>query len=289
MQRASRSLHCQRSRKKVRSCCSDRRHPVQSRTERELGQDRAATNRIFALAERQWRDYRAREPGTCFSDSGFSVDLADAYALQDAVALLRTGAGDHVIGYKVGCTGVGTVQQFGMAGPIRGCLFESEIQEHGVAIDFHTFANLAIEGEMAVRIGSGGAIDAVFPVIELHHFVFRRIPKTLPELVANNGLNGGFVLPDKLWLTSREYVEKSGVLSVRINGEQIAFGELWPMPGGAEASLDWLCGHLAEFGHRLHPGQIVLAGTPLGLYPVRPGDRVTVLVDGRVGTKCAIL
>ena len=68
------------------------------------------------------------------------------------------------------------------------------------------FANLAIEGEMAARIGADGTISAVFPVIELHHFVFRGARKTLPELVANNGLNGGIVLPTEDWLLSQAYI-----------------------------------------------------------------------------------
>jgi 2-keto-4-pentenoate hydratase len=83
------------------------------------------------LADRQWRDYRARQPGTCFADPDFVLSLADAYELQDAVAKLRVAAGDRLIGYKVGCTGTGTVQQFGMQGPIRGCLFKSEIRKDG--------------------------------------------------------------------------------------------------------------------------------------------------------------
>ena len=40
------------------------------------------TSEIQALADRQWRDYGAREPGTCFSDPGFALDLARA-ALAD--------------------------------------------------------------------------------------------------------------------------------------------------------------------------------------------------------------
>jgi hypothetical protein len=74
------------------------------------------TSELQALADRQWRDYRGREPGTCFSDLGFTLDLARAYELQDAVTALRIFAGDRLVGYKVGCTGAGTVQQFGMEG-----------------------------------------------------------------------------------------------------------------------------------------------------------------------------
>jgi 2-keto-4-pentenoate hydratase len=243
---------------------------------------------IKALADRQWRDYRAREPGACFADPGFTLDLAQAYALQDAVVALRVSAGDRLIGYKVGCTGPGIVQQFGMEGPIRGSLFESEIREHRDTVMGSEFANLAIEGEMAAQIGADETIAAVFPVIELHHFVFRGVRKTLPEVVANNGLHGGFVLPHGDWLLSRDYLERRGELSVRINDHLVASGELWPMPGGMLASLGWLREHLAKTGRALLPGQIILAGTALGLYPVRQGDHIAVRVDDVIGSECTV-
>ena len=241
------------------------------------------------LADRQWRDYRARQPGTCFADPDFVLSLADAYELQDAVAKLRVAAGDRLIGYKVGCTGTGTVQQFGMQGPIRGCLFKSEIRKDGDVLNFDDFASLAVEGEMAVRIASDGSITAAFPVIELHHFVFRGARKTLPELVANNGLNGGIVLPHDDWLSSTTYLEREGALSVQIKGCLVASGELWPMSGGVECSLQWLQQHLTDVRADLLPGHVVLTGTPLGLYPVRRGDRVTVLVDGKIGSSCLVV
>ena len=243
---------------------------------------------IQTLAEDQWCDYRARNPGRCFSDPGFTLDLWQAYALQDAVAALRVSAGDCLSGYKVGCTGPGIVQQFGMEGPIRGSLFESEIREHRSTVMGEDFANLAIEGEMAVRIGVDDTIAAVFPVIELHHFVFRGVRKTLHELVANNGLNGGFVLPHADWLLSRDYLGRRGKLSVWINDRLVTSGELWPMSGGMLASLAWLRGHLAKTDRALLPGQIILTGTALGLYPVRPGDRIAAYVDDVIGSECTV-
>ena len=192
------------------------------------------------LADRQWRDYRAREPGACFADPSFVLDLAQAYELQRAVSALRIAAGDRVIGYKVGCTGPGTVAQFGMEGPILGYLYESEVRQSGDTLDMTAFARLAIEGEMALRIGDDGQIAAAFPIIELHHFVFRAPRKTLTELVANNGLNGGIVLPGESWLSSRQYVSQRATLSVRVNGSTVGSGELWPLAGGPASSLDWL-------------------------------------------------
>src|SRR5271156_5366597 len=110
------------------------------------------------LADRQWRDYSAREPGTCFADPGFVLDLPQAYELQRAVSALRVAAGNRIVGYKVGCTGPGTVAQFGMEGPIRGCLYESEVRHSGDALEAADYAHLAIEGEMALQIGEDGEI-----------------------------------------------------------------------------------------------------------------------------------
>ncbi len=243
---------------------------------------------LAELADRQWRDYRAREPGTCFADTGFVLDLPQAYDLQQAVSALRVAAGDRVIGYKVGCTGPGTVAQFGIEGPIRGYLYESEIRHTGDELDMAAFAHLAIEGEMALRIGDDGQIAAAFPVIELHHFVFRAPRKTLAELVANNGLNAGIVLPEEAWLSSRTYLAKDALLSVRVNGSVLGSGDLWPLPGGPLASLGWLRRHLAEFTLTLVPGQIVLAGTPLDLYLVESGDHIAVFIDDELVTQCSV-
>jgi 2-keto-4-pentenoate hydratase len=175
-----------------------------------------------------------------------------------------------------------------MAGPIRGYLYKSEIRRTGDTLDRTAFAHLAIEGEMAMRVGDSGEIAAAFPVIELHHFVFRAPHKTLAELVANNGLNAGVVLPDEAWLLSRTYLTKQATLSVRVNDRVVGSGDLWPLPGGPGASLDWLRRHLAEFGLALMPYQIVLAGTPLGLYPVETGDHVAVFIDEEPTAHCSI-
>jgi len=244
---------------------------------------------LAALADRQWRDYCARDPGSCFSNPGFALDLQEAYALQGAVSALRVANGDRVVGFKVGCTGPGTTAQFGMAGPIRGYLYESELHWDGVSLDAVSFSQLAIEGEMALRIGEDGEIAAAFPVVELHHFVFRGPRKTLTELVANNGLNGGIVLPLDGWLSHSLSSVKGAKLAVQIGDRCAGSGELWPLPGGAAASVDWLRRHLSEFGSALTPGQIVLAGTSLDLYPVAPGDTVTVLLDRVPAVRCSIV
>ena len=60
------------------------------------------------------------------------------------------------------------------------------------------------------------------------------------------------------------------------------------MPGGAGGSLDWLEDHLAAHDLQLSNGDLVLAGTTLGLYPVHPGDAITVYLDHQPALQCSI-
>jgi 2-keto-4-pentenoate hydratase len=131
------------------------------------------------LAARQYGDYRRKTPGTYFAEDHPPLSVEQAYAVQAGVARLRARDGSAVVGYKVGCVGAKMRERFGMDGPIRGFLYGDELHRSGAAISWSRHANLAIEGEMAVRLGNGGEIVSAFPVIELHDYVFRAPRKTL--------------------------------------------------------------------------------------------------------------
>jgi 2-keto-4-pentenoate hydratase len=243
---------------------------------------------LAALAERQWHDYRQRTPGTYFGEGHGALNINDAYAVQMEVARLRCQAGEAIAGYKVGCIGPAVVEQFGMSGPIHGRLFHGELHASGATLPHSAYMNLAIEGEMAVRIGTDGAIAAAFPVIEFHHFCFRGTPRTLGELVANNGINAGAVIPGADVSKPLESWGTARALTVAINANPIDSGDLWAMAGGADEAVDWLRDDLGRHGVSLAPGDLVLTGTPLGLHPVQPGQRVSVSVDGRELVTCQI-
>ena len=238
---------------------------------------------INEIAKRQLRDYRNINPGTCFSTDNFDLSINEAYAVQEAVVELRSQEGETVIGYKVGCTGPGTTKLFGMEGPIRGTLFDSEIHESGVELNADHFCNLAIEAEMAIKIGDDGEMNLIFPIIELHNFVFRASKKSLSELIANNGLNRGVILSNKNWHTPADAYKKTSALSLEINGSEIDSGAMWPMAGGP-----WLEKHLRDRNLSVNGGDIILAGTALGLHKVKSGDRVNVKIDGEIAVQCTV-
>jgi 2-keto-4-pentenoate hydratase len=236
---------------------------------------------VRGLAARQLTDYRARMPGTFFAEEDHPrLSIDDAYAVQAGVASLRAAEGEPVAGYKVGCTGLSVREQFGMDGPIRGFLYETELYPSGIKLSYASYANLAIEGELAVRLGDDAHITRVFLVIELHNYVFRSKTPNLQELIANNGLHAGVVLPATEGAQWRGEEPLDGALRVEINGRTVEEGPMSGVPGGPAGSVEWLRQHLAAYGLALRPQQLVLTGTPLGLIPLRPGDSVRVTAEG---------
>ena len=131
-------------------------------------------------------------------------------------------------------------------------------------------------------------VKAAFPLIEFHNFIFRAERKTLPELIANNGIHAGIILPEMDWQNSTKHLYKDAQLTLCINGLDVGTTGLWPNGNGPEASVTWLRSNLESYGIELEAGSIVLAGTALGLYPVEGGDEVTVHLDKKPIVSCTI-
>jgi 2-keto-4-pentenoate hydratase len=226
------------------------------------------------LALRQLEDLARLTPGTYFNLPDRSLSLDEAYTVQERIVALRVANGEQIGGYKLGCLGPKIRAAFGMDGPIRGTLFRNEFHRSGAILSCARYANLAIEGEMAVRIGADGTPESIFPILELHHFVLRGEPRQLQELIVNNGLTAGVVLPS----VEAQPIAADATVDIEINGRLLDRAALWGFPGGLVETLEWLSKHLASRGLQLEPGQIVLAGTLGNIYPVAPGDTVSVYV-----------
>ncbi|HUY32891.1 MAG TPA: fumarylacetoacetate hydrolase family protein [Pirellulales bacterium] len=241
---------------------------------------------VQELARQMLADYDARTPGRLV---GEPIDLTtvQAYALQADIARLRERRGEKVIGYKVGCAS-GTIQaQLGVEEPIFGRLFDAECHPSGAHFSSARYANLAVEGEMALRLSkdlpSGPlsaeacreAIAEVFPVIELHHYVLPAAWPRFQWLIASNGMHAGFVLAEA-------ETRRSGLanvahnLSIRINEVVVGAVEDAATLTCPIESLRWLARRLAQFNVQLRKGQVILTGSPMKLYPVAPGSRIVV-------------
>jgi 2-keto-4-pentenoate hydratase len=227
-------------------------------------------------------DEDAGSPGQFF-DEPHDLTPAQAYALQAEVARLREQRGEKVIGYKVGCTSPAVQQQLGIGEPVFARIFDTGCFASGATLSCKRFANLAVEGEVAVRLRQDlagpfveaeacrAALASAFPVIELHHYVLRSARPSVAELIACGGMHAGFVLAEDEAAADLLELES---LSVWFDDQRMGIVAGADLVGSAVRSVRWLALRLAESGLTLAGGQVILTGSLLNLYSARPGIRV---------------
>ena len=111
----------------------------------------SGTSQVQYWASRQLADYDTSQPGTMFAE-GVVLDVAQGYELQSAVAQLRCDRGERIVGYKVGCTSPAIQAQLGIDHCVSGRLYDSQQHSSSAVLSRKGFANLAIEGELAVEL-----------------------------------------------------------------------------------------------------------------------------------------
>ncbi|MXY68928.1 MAG: hypothetical protein F4Y47_10275 [Acidobacteriia bacterium] len=239
---------------------------------------------IKALARRQLHDYDARKPGMAFAEPAFHLALDDAYRVQIETAQMRVLRGEAVVGYKIGCVSAAVRRQLGTKHAVFGHLFASEIRASPAELSADEFCCLAIEGELALildadiddveefREGPARFVREIFPVIELHHYIFRGPSPSAAEIVANNALQAGIVVPAaRATAGTADLLEVKVAISDRV-GEEAAVGPL--------ETVHELASRLAVFGIKPRAGEILLTGSPLPLYPVARDDGIQVQCPG---------
>jgi len=241
----------------------------------------SVTSQIQRWASRQLADYDARQPGTMFAE-GVVLDVAQGYELQSAVAQLRCDQGERIVGYKVGCTSPGIRAQLGIDHCVTGRLYGSEQHASGVRLSLQKFANLAIEGELAVelahepseedfaKIGIPTCVARVFPVIELHHHVMRGDQPSAGELIANNALHAGFIAGAGVCpadIGSEAFLDSSS-LSIFADNRLLDECSGPTLVQTIHSSLKWLSEVVRDRGDRLRAGQIILTGSIPNLIPI---------------------
>jgi 2-keto-4-pentenoate hydratase len=170
-------------------------------------------------------------------------------------------------------------------------VFAPEIHGSGVVLNPDDFDGLAIEGEFAVRIARDipdahwlkvhpdEAISSAFAVIELHNYVFQNTPHNAQELIGNNAIHAGVVVPH----SEPPLTDPSALLDAQIrvsrNGAIVGIAVGGALLDGPLGSLVRLAQHLEGFGQSLQRGQIILTGSPLPLYRVTDGEEIAVSCD----------
>jgi 2-keto-4-pentenoate hydratase len=253
------------------------------------------------IAERMLADGDAHRPNEIFAERGTDwLTLDDAYIIQRAVADLRVARGERCIGYKVGCLSTPIQEQLGLHQPVRGYLWQTEVLVSGSHVLYESrgdcrasrFVNLAIEGEIALRLGRdispetaeessiSDCIQCWFPVIELHNAVFRGPTPTSQELVAGNAMHAGFVVPSNSEISCLTALVEAQI-RVEIDGKLVETKRVAELPGGPLGSLSRLASLHLPGRETLKAGDIVLTGSPGRLIPIEGSCTISVICEGQ--------
>src|SRR6266699_2282307 len=198
-------------------------------------------------------------------------NVAEAYAAQARLARLLEPREGKIAGLKIATTTKIMQQLMGIDHPCGGVIFERRVFRSPAQIRLDDHMHLVFECELAVRIGRAlpkpakpytaagvkPAIAAVMPAFELIE-----------------DRNAGVVLGAETPFDAA--VPLAGVHgSLEIDGRASGEGRT-DDPLGA---LAWVANLAIEQGRTLEPGMIVITGSIIPTFPVRPGNRVVFTLD----------
>jgi 2-keto-4-pentenoate hydratase len=211
------------------------------------------------------------------------LSIEDAYRVQSRVLAERVAGGEHIVGWKVGCTSPSIQQQFGLTQPICGRLLEPHIDADGARHSASRYVDCAVEAEMVFRMERDlapgmneeelrAAIASVHPGIELHNYRFWYGSPTSQELIASNGIHAGLVIGAAHDTATLDMNAER--MQLVVNGRVEAEGVGSDVMGGPLRSLRWLAGHAAERGEQVRRGDLVIPGSAVKLVRVSAGDAI---------------
>jgi 2-keto-4-pentenoate hydratase len=251
--------------------------------------------RVETLARRLEDAWEGRAPIPPLSESGALTTAEEAYAIQRRWTELRLGAGERLIGRKIGLTSRAMQEQMGVDEPDYGDLWASRFFPAASGrseMPASIFVQPRAEGEFAFLIGRPlpasnvtlqevlMATEAIAVAVEVidSRIVDWRIK--LVDTIADNSSYGALTLGPWSSRLRTEDLRTLGML-IHHNGRPCVEGVGAAALGHPARAVAWLANKLIAFGVSLQPGDVVLSGSLARSIPVRGGDSLLVEVHGQ--------
>ncbi len=227
---------------------------------------------------------------TRFTATEPKFSLGRAYEVQSALLNLHLGAGEKLVGRKMGLTSRPKMQQMGVHEPIHGFLTSAMQINDGAEISLRDRIHPKIEPEIAFVLGrelkgrptlaeAMGAVEGVCAAMEIIDSRFENFEFQLPDVVADNGSSSGFVIGGALVKPKALDLGNLGIL-VEVNGRSQLFGSSASILGHPGRSLAALAALLDAEGLSVPAGAIVLAGAATAAIPLSPNQWIRASFQG---------
>jgi len=243
----------------------------------EMPQSNPAPHDLAAVARRLVSEHSTALPFKPFASQSGILTLADAYQVQEMlVRAWQDGHGGTRVGYKIGLTSRAMQAMCRIDSPVSGVILSERVRTSPADIPARQFMRLGLEFEVGVRIGrdtlrAAGAppfdsreiaqyVSGVCAAIELvddRNCDYETLD--VLSLVADNSWNAGVVTGNFAAADLESLDSWPGI--VYANGAEIGRGHGRDALGHPFIPLAWIANRLADAGHYLRAGDLVMTGS----------------------------
>ena len=244
---------------------------------------------VFAAAKRLEEAERNRKQIRMISLDHPGMDMADAYAVQNAWLKLKLESGRKVLGHKIGLTSKAMQYALNIDMPDSGFLLDDMFFADASDIPSERFIQTRIEAELAFVLKSRltgpncslfdvlRATEYVTPALEILDTRILRVDpetkktRTVFDTIADNAADAGIVLGGRPFKPDETDMRRVGAVVFR-NAQVEETGLAAGVLNHPAMGIAWLANRMAEYGGALEAGQVVLAGSFIRPIEARKGD-----------------
>jgi len=252
---------------------------------------------IKSLALELLRAEDEAKPVEPISERYPEISVEDAYRIQLEIVRRKIERGEKVVGKKIGLTSRAMMEMLGVDQPDYGHITDRMVVLENDSIDTSKLIAPKVEAEIAFLLkedleGPGvtparviQATEGVFPALEIIDSRIKDWRIKIFDTVADNAGIARLVLGSKMTRIENIDLRLIGLV-MRKNGEIVATAAGAAVLGNPVDSVAWLANKLSEFGVSLKRGEIILSGSLIRAFDVKPGDSVIAEFD-RLGSVSA--
>jgi 2-oxo-3-hexenedioate decarboxylase len=220
------------------------------------------------------------------TDDRPDLDLDTAYRIQDETLCRRIERGETLVGVKLGLTSRAKQQQMNVDRPLTAWLTDAMALPAGGRLPWRRLIHPRVEPEivfvMGRRLAGPGvtaaaalaAVDRVHAGLEVIDSRYRDFRFTLPDVVADNASSAHY-LTGPLAASAASLNLPLEACNLEVDGQLVATATGAAVQGNPAEALAMAANSLAERGHAIEPGWIVLTGGMTDAIPLTEGSTVT--------------
>ena len=248
-------------------------------------------NQINQYGDELYKALKTRTPVPPLLGRAEGITMEDAYRIQERMVSHRLGAGETIVGKKIGVTSKAVQDMIGVNQPDFGQLTSNMAYEEGQDLPIGGLIQPKAEAEVAFVLkrdlkGPGitaadviRATDYVVPCFEIVDSRIQDWKIKIQDTVADNASCGVYTLGKaKKKLTDLD-LNLAGMV-LEINGELFSTAAGAAVQGGPVNAVVWLANTLGALGIPFLAGEVILSGSQSTLIPAVVGDTLKCTVGG---------